>query len=266
MVCESCGTFTVKPVCGACRAVARLQVLLREGGLKASQESVVVGILRGAAGALQDLCEEARAKASGPPPNPGWLPGVVGSAPEAGPSEPKAGEKAKEKAGEVPAGDQEESYYFESEEEEEKEQDNPLKPITVARGSVGRAFGLTGCVKPRASPGPSREKKSSRQEDQHRQRHDEGGKASASREGEDRGTREELPRQRSGAPRPPEPDHPPPNREKPQKEKRRSRSRRRRREGKSKGVKKRERGQAWRESRSSRPPQEKQWRPRQKRP
>ena len=67
MVCEGCNTFSGSPLCRACRAIVRLQLLLREGGLRGNQESVVVGILRSAVGALQDVREEVGARA------PTWM-------------------------------------------------------------------------------------------------------------------------------------------------------------------------------------------------
>ena len=57
MVCAECRVFESTPVCGACRAIGRITGLLRSGHLKASQEQLVTGVLRGVAGELSDLVE-----------------------------------------------------------------------------------------------------------------------------------------------------------------------------------------------------------------
>ena len=52
-------------MCGSCRSASRISGLLHSGHLLASQEPQVLAILRGAAGALSDLAEEAATKTEG---------------------------------------------------------------------------------------------------------------------------------------------------------------------------------------------------------
>ena len=276
MVCGGCNTFGGTPLCGACRAIVRLQLLLKEGGLRANQESVVVGILRSAVGALQDLSEESGAKAPGGGGAPAWLTGTApggGGSAKAPPKKEKSEEKkvepgaASSGAGGERVAEREESSSFESEEEEEPVEDQVVNPLPVARGSLGRAFlGLTPTGKAKAAPVDAKERKLHRRdEDRERHHHSREVRQARGHDGEARDSREELPRIRAGEHRPPEPDHPPPNYRGEKKEKRRSRSRRRRKERKSKGKKKRERGKAWRDAQAGEPPQEEQWRQKQKR-
>ena len=276
MVCEGCNTFGGTPLCGACRAIVRLQLLVKEGGLRANQESVVVGILRSAVGALQDLCEDSGVKTPSGGGAPAWLTGTPTGG--GGPAEvPPKKEKPEEKKGEPGAAssgaggervaEREESSSFESEEEEEAVEDQEVNPLPVARGSLGRALlGLKATGKVKAAPVDTKERKLHRR-DEDRERHHRSREVRQARghDGEVRDNREELPRIRTGDHRPPEPDHPPPNYRGEKKEKRRSRSRRRRKERKSKGKKKRERGQAWRDAKAAETPQEEQWRQKQKR-
>ena len=58
MVCAYCRVFEGEPICGACRALKRIQAALVSGSLQGSQEARVVGVLRSAAGQIQDLVEE----------------------------------------------------------------------------------------------------------------------------------------------------------------------------------------------------------------
>lgn len=58
MVCPRCHTFVGDP-CNSCRTLARAKYLLEGGKLLRTQESLVLGALRGLAGALSDLAEEA---------------------------------------------------------------------------------------------------------------------------------------------------------------------------------------------------------------
>ena len=57
MVCTKCGVFT-GPVCGACRALGRINSVLQGGLLLHRHEQVVVETLRQTAGILSDLAEE----------------------------------------------------------------------------------------------------------------------------------------------------------------------------------------------------------------
>ena len=58
MACSSCHLFG-GPICASCRTLRRIRELLQGGHLLKSQEAAVVQALRGAAGALVDLAEEA---------------------------------------------------------------------------------------------------------------------------------------------------------------------------------------------------------------
>ena len=58
MSCSSCRLFG-GPICASCRTLRRIRELLQGGLLLRSQEAAVVQALRGAAGALVDLAEEA---------------------------------------------------------------------------------------------------------------------------------------------------------------------------------------------------------------
>eukprot|EP00435_Cladocopium_sp_Y103_P048048 s1246_g14.t1 len=57
MPCAECGVFSGTPTCGACKAVVRIGSLLRSGHLTLSQEKRVTEVLRSAAGELADLIE-----------------------------------------------------------------------------------------------------------------------------------------------------------------------------------------------------------------
>ena len=271
MVCGSCNTFGGTPLCGACRAIVRLQLLVREGGLRANQESVVVGVLRSAVGALQDLCEDSGVRTPASGASPAWLTGASaggGSPVDKKPKEVKAEEEKGEPRaassgtrGDKPAG-REDSSSFETEEEEDPVEDQVVSPLPIPRGSLGKALlFLKATGKSKAAPADTKERKLHRRdEDRDRHHRDREERHSRGRDGEVRDNREELPRIRTGDHRPIEPDHPPPGHRVEKKEKRRSRSRRRRKERKSKGKKKRERGQAWRDAQAADPPQEEQWR------
>ena len=58
--------FSGTPVCGACRAAARIQGLLESGCLPLVEERRVTGLLRGVAGELADLVEAALPGGRGP--------------------------------------------------------------------------------------------------------------------------------------------------------------------------------------------------------
>ena len=58
--------FSGTPVCGACRAAARIQGLLESGRLPLVEERRVTGLLRGVAGELADLVEAALPGGRGP--------------------------------------------------------------------------------------------------------------------------------------------------------------------------------------------------------
>ena len=57
MICTACGVFEGSPLCGACRAAARVTGILQSGRLPRSEQRRVVGLLRGVAGELSDLIE-----------------------------------------------------------------------------------------------------------------------------------------------------------------------------------------------------------------
>ena len=62
MSCSDCGTFKGKPFCGACRAIRRIQTLLRAQVIAPDREGLVLDTLRGAAGVLADLAEVCQAE------------------------------------------------------------------------------------------------------------------------------------------------------------------------------------------------------------
>ena len=101
---------------------------------------------------------------------------------------------------------------FESEEEEEAAEDSVVEPLTLARGSLGRALCLKATRKSKAGPADNKERKADRrEEDRDHHRRDGEPRAVGSRDGEEGDRREELPRHRTGSQKPLEPDHPPPS-------------------------------------------------------
>ena len=116
MACSDCRVFLGNPVCGACRAGARIVGILRSGRLPVSEEKRVVALLRGAAGELSDLLEGSLpaggAKEAEATPTQGETPG---STPE--PIVKKAAKEEKEGS--------EYSYTEGEEEEEPKVKDSP---------------------------------------------------------------------------------------------------------------------------------------------
>ena len=66
MICGTCRTFPGVPLCGCCRALTRIQVIVTEGHLRASQEGEVLRLLRDTVGGLQDLVEANRTGGGSP--------------------------------------------------------------------------------------------------------------------------------------------------------------------------------------------------------
>jgi len=99
MPCAECGVFEGTPTCGACKAVARICGALRSG-LLASQERRATEVLRGAAGELADLIEGVQPLGSqvGSTPSQEGTPGLSSGPPQA--AAVKAEAKKKEEASE----------------------------------------------------------------------------------------------------------------------------------------------------------------------
>ena len=113
MLCAECRVFEGAPVCGGCRAIARIIALLRSGHLQGQQRRVVE-VLRGAAGELSDLAEACNPKGRESASHLGKeeTQGLT-----SGPTLPA---KEAEKAGD------DSLYSEEDSEEEEKETDTPV--------------------------------------------------------------------------------------------------------------------------------------------
>eukprot|EP00438_Fugacium_kawagutii_P023414 Skav216597 [mRNA] locus=scaffold2855:143086:143937:+ [translate_table: standard] len=120
MLCTSCRVYEGTPVCGACRAASRILGIVQGGHLPLAREEVVLGILRGCAGALCDLAEEVDIKAKGVakehPANKGEDTGPIPGAKRLKKEEPP---KKEERSA---------SYSYETDPEEEEGKDQEEKP------------------------------------------------------------------------------------------------------------------------------------------
>ena len=244
MICGTCGIFQGVPVCGCCRALTRIQVIVTEGHLKASQESEVLRLLRDTVGGLQDLVESNRSGGSSPRPAKRVRrpEGEEAAESKAHPPQDSGGkekkkhprEDEKEELEEVVVEPEEGSYTsYETRESPPAEERVPLPP---ARGSLGRELQLKATGKASANPKgrPSAEEAEGRdRRSPHRHRQD-----------DEKDYRPELPRSTKGAVKPREPEYPPPRRDQAPGE--RHRHRKKKKESKSKGKQKRERGRIWR--------------------
>ena len=95
MPCRECGLFAGEPLCSACRALGRIKAVLSLRHLSPSQEGTVVGILRDAAGAIQDLSEVATASGALAPVGTAGLGGLSGG--QTPVAEPEGGGEAESK-------------------------------------------------------------------------------------------------------------------------------------------------------------------------
>ena len=102
-------------MCGSCRSASRISGLLHSGHLLASQEAQVLAILRGAAGALSDLAEEAATKTESRTKSP-----VAGAGGDASPNPGADSTGDKGDTHEVKS----ESYSQSSDEEEKEKAEN----------------------------------------------------------------------------------------------------------------------------------------------